>query len=81
MTLKHEFVELARQEGANLRDLCRRFCISPTTAYKWLHRFEQHGDQGLLDRSRRPLNSPAICSPECHGQVFSDIPIGDVQVQ
>ena len=27
MTLKHEFVELARQEGANLRDLCRRFCI------------------------------------------------------
>ncbi|MDZ7865249.1 IS481 family transposase [Acidovorax sp.] len=71
MTLKHEFVELARQEGANLRDLCRRFCISPTTAYKWLHRFEQQGDQGLADRSRKPLNSPAICSPEIQAAVIA----------
>lgn len=71
MTLKHEFVELARQEGANLRDLCRRFCISPTTAYKWLHRFEQQGDLGLVDRSRKPLNSPAICSPEIQAAVIA----------
>ncbi|MCK6414352.1 MAG: helix-turn-helix domain-containing protein, partial [Giesbergeria sp.] len=35
MSLRQEFVELARQEGANRRELCRRFGISSPTAYKW----------------------------------------------
>ena len=43
MSLKHEFVLLARQEGANRRELCRRFEISPQTAYKWLQRFAREG--------------------------------------
>ncbi|WP_281891948.1 helix-turn-helix domain-containing protein, partial [Pseudomonas atacamensis] len=34
--LRSEFVLLARQEGANVRQLCRRYNISPSTAYKWL---------------------------------------------
>jgi hypothetical protein len=36
MNLRLEFVELASHEGANRRELCRRFGISPKTAYKWL---------------------------------------------
>lgn len=56
MQLRKEFVVLA-ESGANVRELCRRFEISPTTAYKWL---ERHRDgEGLDDHSRRPLNSPA----------------------
>lgn len=60
MSLKQEFVLLASQDGANRRDLCRRFEISPQTAYKWLQRFAREGAEGLQERSRRPANSPAI---------------------
>jgi transposase InsO family protein len=62
MSLRQEFVELARQDGANIRALCRRFGVSPKTGYKWLARFAQNGQAGdaaLQDRSRRPLSSPA----------------------
>ena len=36
MDEKREFVEFAMSEGVNVRELCRRFRISPTTGYKWL---------------------------------------------
>ncbi len=58
MSLRREFVELALQEGANRRQLCRRFGVSPKTAYKWLDRFSQEGTVGLSDRGRRPHTSP-----------------------
>lgn len=53
---RREFVELAMQEGANRRELCRRFGIHPDTGYKWLGRWL--ADQELSDRSRRPHSSP-----------------------
>jgi len=59
MSERLEFVLLANQEKANLRQLCRRFGISPRTAYKWLARFKKNGVAGLADRSRRPHHSPA----------------------
>jgi transposase-like protein len=34
-----EFVNLALQPGTNVRQLCRRFGISPTVGYKWLDRY------------------------------------------
>ena len=58
MSLKHEFVTLARTPGANIRELCRRYGISPPTAYQLLERHAREGDAGLLERSRRPHNSP-----------------------
>lgn len=57
MDQRSEFVRLALQEGANRRELCRRFGISPDVGYKWLRRF-QAGDEELADRSRRPHTSP-----------------------
>lgn len=54
-----EFVNLALQPDANLRQLCRRFGISPTVGYKWLGRYEREGPAGLADRPRRPQKSPA----------------------
>jgi transposase InsO family protein len=53
-----EFVHLARQDGANIRDLCRRYGVSPPTAYKWLNRVEVDGALDLGDCSRRPHTSP-----------------------
>jgi transposase InsO family protein len=57
MDQRREFVRLAMQEGANRRELCRRFGISAPTGYKWLQRFEA-GDAALADHSRRPQHSP-----------------------
>ena len=59
MDARLEFVMLALVEGANVRSLCRRFSISPTTGYKWLERWQIEGMTGLQELSRRPENSPS----------------------
>lgn len=57
VSIRLEFVSLAAQKGANRRELCRRFDISPKTGYKWLERFDG-SVESLKDRSRRPQTSP-----------------------
>jgi transposase InsO family protein len=59
MSLRNEFVALARLPDANLAQLARQFGISRKTAYKWLDRFAAGGPTALSDRSRRPRVSPA----------------------
>jgi transposase InsO family protein len=59
MDARLEFVMLASKEGANVRQLCHRFRISPTTGYKWLERWRTGGMTGLAEQSRRPQHSPA----------------------
>ena len=56
MDQREEFVRLASLEGANRRELCRRFGIHPDTGYKWLRR--RAAGEDLTDRSRRPHRSP-----------------------
>ncbi len=68
-TLRQEFVMLAQQEGANIRELCRRFAISPATAYTLLARYRQEGADGLQDRSRRPHSSPTQTDPAMEAAV------------
>jgi len=58
MSLRREFIMLALTEGCNRRELCRRFGISPKTGYKWLHRYQSGGPDGLQEHSRRPHYSP-----------------------
>lgn len=55
---REEFCRLALREGANIRELCRRFELSPTTGYLWRRRYRQEGRAGLVDRPRRPMSSP-----------------------
>ena len=57
--MRLEFVSLALRPDANVRQLCRRFCISPTVGYKWLDRYTTAGAAALADHSRRPKQSPA----------------------
>lgn len=59
LDIKLEFCRLASQPSANLSELCRRYHISRPTAYRYLERYKASGPHGLLDRSRRPLASPA----------------------
>jgi putative transposase len=70
MEQRREFVGLAKQDGTNRRDLCRRFGISATTGYKWLAR-SAAGDAELADRSRRPLNSPRRTGAALEAQVLA----------
>src|SRR5436853_2377874 len=67
---RREFISFAMQEGANIRELCRRFGISPQTAYKWLERYRQEGPEGLHDRSRRPMGSPHRTAPAMEAKVL-----------
>lgn len=69
MSARREFVSLARQEGANVRELCRRYGISPTTGYKWIGR---GGDAGETyeDRSRRPQRSPCETNEAMVGKIL-----------
>lgn len=63
MSLRLEFVTLAKLPDANIRRLCRRYQISPTTGYKWLKRFDESGAEGLTDLSRRPHRTPRRSPP------------------
>lgn len=60
-----EFCVLAEGErGVTFVELCRRFGITPKTGYKWLTRYRESGEAGLVDRSRAPRRSPARTSTE-----------------
>jgi transposase-like protein len=71
MSLRREFVMLARQEGANIRELCRRYGIQPRIGYKWLSRYAQDGEAGLADRSRRPQHSPERTPAEIEAEIVA----------
>ena len=71
MSLRQEFVRQAQQEGANRRELCRRYGISPPTAYKWLQRV-QGGDTQLADRSRRPHTTPTRSAAAIESAVLAE---------
>jgi transposase InsO family protein len=55
---RQEFCRRAMEPGANLSALCRQYGISRRAGYKWLGRYSEAGEAGLVDRSRRPLHSP-----------------------
>ena len=69
MTARKEFVKLASQEGTNKRMLCARFNISVPTGNKWFERYLQEGEEGLYDRSRRPIHSPNRTSPAIENMI------------
>lgn len=70
MDQRIEFASLAKREGANIRELCRRFGICADTAYKWLERSEAGGDWAR-DRSRRPHRSPARTSDDVEAAILA----------
>jgi transposase InsO family protein len=49
------FISAVESGKWNFSEVCRKFGISRKTGYKWLDRFRKQGDDGLFDRSRKPL--------------------------
>jgi transposase InsO family protein len=64
MDERHRFVLDFQRREDSLAELCRRYGVSRTTAYKWLERYELEGAAGLLDRSRAPHTQARITPSE-----------------
>ena len=71
MSQRHEFCKLACEPGSNISALCQQFHITRRTGYKWLHRFQDEGADGLWDRSRRPHHSPHRTDAVVEAQVVA----------
>jgi transposase InsO family protein len=69
MVQRFEFVKLASVEGQEFSEACSRFGISRKTGYKWMARFREEGESGLVDRSRRPERSPGKSSAKTESMV------------
>ena len=52
------FIERVIAGEEPVTELCRQSGISRKTGYKLIHRYEAHGEDGLLDRSRAPHYQP-----------------------
>lgn len=65
-----EFLRHFSAEGANKRQVCRDWGVSPKTAYKWLARYKSLGREALADRSRRPRHSPRQTEPQLEAAVL-----------
>ncbi len=69
MSQRRELVVFAL-DYANISLLSRRYDISRKTAYKWIKRYIQEGEDGLSDRSRRPRHSPMKIPPQLERAVL-----------
>lgn len=58
MEQRFQFVMRCRSEATTMAELCRQFEISRETGYKWLHRYERLGVEGLAERGRVPRTHP-----------------------
>src|SRR5205823_3399970 len=56
--------KLAEEQVYSISRLARALGISRKTANKWIARYQQEGEAGLLDQSRRPDNSPQALSEQ-----------------
>lgn len=55
--------------GSAIGEVAARYDTSRQTLHSWRRRFEQEGMPGLLDRSRRPRNSPTRLSAEIEAEI------------
>ncbi len=71
MSLRKEFIMLYNQPGINKSALCRRFGISRKTGLKWVRRYRETGDKGLIDQSRKPHHSPNKTNHEMEQHILT----------
>jgi transposase len=58
------------QEVTGNVSMCRYFGITRQAYYIWLRRYQEHGLEGLRDRSRRPHVSPNATRAEVVGKII-----------
>jgi transposase InsO family protein len=69
--IRHRLAVLrhAEEVTGNVSQTCRYYGISRPTFYKWLHRYEELGEEGLGDRSSRPRYCPHETGAEVVGKI------------
>jgi len=60
---RQRFLEDYRLQYYTVTELAQRFEISTKTAHKWINRFEEYGERGFHELSRRPHTSPNQTEP------------------
>jgi transposase InsO family protein len=60
---RQRFLEDYQLNYYPVTELAERFSISRKTAYKWIDRFEEHGQNGFHEQSRRPHGCPWQTDP------------------
>lgn len=65
------FVAEASRGECHFGRLCEEFGISRQTGYTWLKRYAAGGSKEMLDRSRRPWQSPAKVSARTEGRIIA----------
>jgi transposase len=58
------------QETGSIRKTAHRWRTSRQVVRKWVRRYQEEGEEGLQDRSRRPDHCPHQTSPEVEQQVL-----------
>jgi transposase InsO family protein len=58
------------EHGLRPAEAAQAVGVSVRTAYKWLKRFREHGEAGLINRSSRPLQNPRALSASVRGQII-----------
>ena len=69
--LRKTFVKLLAADKANMSELCRRFGVSRKTGYKLLERYQELGDEGLEDQSKRPKTIPKQTAEDVESQIVA----------
>jgi transposase InsO family protein len=64
-------VERVRGQGMPVSHVAKAMGISRQCAHRWVARYDQDGEAGLVDRSSRPHHSPSQTSPELEAQVLA----------
>jgi transposase InsO family protein len=64
-----KFVVSADRREKTMRELCEEFEISRPTGYQWLRRFKADGIAGVVEKSRRPVNSPSQTAAEIEERI------------
>jgi len=60
---RQRFIEDWKLKFYKVTDLAERYDVSPKTAHKWIRRYEQFGETGFHELSRRPHTSPSQTDP------------------
>jgi transposase-like protein len=63
------FVVCASRREKTMQQLCEEFEISRPTGYQWLRRYQAGGIAGVVEKSRRPQQSPTQTASELEERV------------
>jgi transposase InsO family protein len=64
-------VQRVREQGWAVAHAAKAQGVSRQCAHRWVRRFDEHGEAGLLDRSSRPHHSPRQTAPQVEEKVLA----------